>query len=122
MNTQQLDSILQNLHESSTEVIASAIVSCDGIMLNSHLNPNTNENHAAAISAAMLNLAERMTDTLGGSTTERVMIVSDVGYVIVTAVNDELLLSVVAKADAKLGMVFYDIKQTIEQITSAVSA
>lgn len=115
---QVFDSILKDLHNASYEIEASALMSADGIMLASHLPKETSDDKMAAMSAAMLSLSDRMVGDLSGGETDRVMIQSSVGYVIVTAVSAEILLTVVAQPDAKLGMVFHDIKNAQRQVQS----
>lgn len=116
MNIEFLEQVLQQLHDASDEVKASAIVSKDGIMLASLLPDDVNEDKAAAMSAAVLSLGDRMVNDLMHGVTDRVMVQSNGGYVIVTAVSDELLLTIVAVADAKLGMLFHDIKQVAKKV------
>lgn len=118
MNIEHLAQALQQLHRVSDEVKASAIVSQDGIMLVNRLSDGVSEDKAAAMSAAVLSLGNRMVGDLTCGITERVMLQSSSGYVIVTALSDELLLTVVAVADAKLGMLFHDINQVAKDIQS----
>ena len=108
-NLEQFSALLANLHEDSLEIEASALASDDGIMLASHLRVGINEDRMAAMSAAMLSVGDRMVNDLLQGSSDRVMIQSKVGYVIVSAVTEELILTVVARPDAKLGMVFHDI-------------
>lgn len=115
MDIQFLEKTLQQLHTVSDEVRASAIVSKDGIMLASQLPTSVSDDKVAAMSAAMLSLGDRMVSDLMRGITDRVMMQSNGGYVIVTAIAEELLLTVVAVADAKLGMLFHDIKKVAQQ-------
>lgn len=110
MNTLAFEGLLNELHQESSEIKASALLSGDGIMVASHLPNNVSEDKLAAMSAAMLSVGERMVADLLDGITERVMVQSNVGYIIVTAVSTEMLLAVVATPDAKLGMVFHDIR------------
>ncbi len=119
MNTQLFREVLQELHQESDEILASAMVSVDGIMLASQLPSDVGEDRLAAMSAAMLSLAEKMVSDLSHTTIDRVMIQSRVGYVIVTAVSDSLLLTVVTTQSAKLGMVFHDIQNIAKKLKTA---
>lgn len=114
----QFEQVLNELHDHSLEIEASALMSIDGIMIASHLPTHVSEDRMAAMSAAMLSLGDRMIADLSGTETDRVMIQSNVGYVIVTMVNEELLLTVVVRPDAKLGMIFHDIKNTAKTINT----
>lgn len=113
--------ILDELHTTSAEIQASALITSDGMMMASHLPMGVNEERISAMSAALLSVSERMIDTLSGNKSERVMVQSKVGYVIVSAVSNHLLLTVVARPDAKLGMVFHDIKKTANDVRDVLS-
>lgn len=119
----QFNNILDELHANSAEIEASAIITDDGMMMASHLLEAVNEEHIAAMSAALLSVSKRMVDTLSGNEneSERVMVQSKVGYVIVSAVAENLLLTVVARPDAKLGMVFHDIKKASQSVQAILN-
>lgn len=110
MNVNRLEKVLYQLHIDSLEIESSALISKDGLTLVSNLNIGVNEDHIGAMSAAILSVGNRMIENLAHSSTNSIMIQSQAGYVIVTAVTDELLLTVMARPDSKLGMVFHDIK------------
>lgn len=116
MNTEIFNDILKELQAESTEIKASALLSVDGIMLASQLPDEVGEDKMAAMSAALLSVGDRMIGDLLQGVTDRVMIQSNVGYVVVSAVLAELLLAVVACPNAKLGMVFHDINQVAKKL------
>lgn len=110
MNVNRLEKVLYQLHIDSLEIESSALISKDGLTLVSSLNKGVNEDHIGAMSAALLSLGNRMVENLTNSSTNSIMIQSHAGYVIVTAVTEDLLLTVMAHPDSRLGMVFHDIK------------
>lgn len=110
MNVNRLEKVLYQLHIDSLEIESSALISKDGLTLVSQLNKGVNEDHIGAMSAALLSVGNRMIENLTHSSTNSIMIQSQTGYVIVTAVTDELLLTVMTRPDSQLGMVFHDIK------------
>lgn len=112
------DAPLKQLMQDSSEIKAAALVSVDGIMIASHSIKDVSEDQMAAMSAAMLSLGNRMAGNVLNGNIDRVMIQSNLGYVIITAVGENLLLSVVAVLNAKLAMVFHDIKSFGETIKS----
>lgn len=120
-NLEQFSALLANLHEESLDIEASALASEDGIMLASHLRAGINEDRMAAMSAAMLSVGNRMVNDLLQGSSDRVMIQSKTGYIIVSAVTDELVLTVVARPDAKLGMVFHDIGQFAKKLKASLA-
>lgn len=113
----QFNNILDELHANSAEIEASAIITDDGMMMASHLPVvAVNEERISAMSAALLSVSERMIETLLGNKSERVIVQSKAGYVIVSATAKNLLLTVMACPSAKLGMVFHDINKTSQSV------
>jgi predicted regulator of Ras-like GTPase activity (Roadblock/LC7/MglB family) len=72
------------------------------------------------MSAAMLSLGERISLELKRGDLNQIYIRGDLGYVIITSVGGEAILTVMAKADAKLGLVFFDIKKTARSLASLI--
>ena len=48
------------------------------------------------------------------------MVKGESGYVILTAVGEEAVLTVLARKDAKLGLIFLDVNRTVEALSSIV--
>ena len=66
----------------------------------------------SAMSAAMLALGERIAQELGRGALDQVIIRGDNGYVLMTAVNDKAVLTVLVGEDAKLGLALLDLQRT----------
>jgi uncharacterized protein len=117
--TEQLVSRLRDLKASSGDVEAAAIVSVDGLSIASDLPAGTEEDRVSAMSAAMQSLGERISNELGRGALQQVYVKGENGYVILTSVGDEAVLTVLARKDAKLGLIFLDIgraKQDLESL------
>lgn len=117
--TEQLVSRLRDLQASSGDVEAAAIVSVDGLSIASLLPTGTEEDRVSAMSAAMQSLGERISSELGRGVLQQLYVKGESGYVILTSVGDEAVLTVLARKDAKLGLIFLDIgraKQDLEQL------
>jgi predicted regulator of Ras-like GTPase activity (Roadblock/LC7/MglB family) len=118
--TEQLVERLRDLQASSGDVEAAAIVSVDGLSMASSLPANIEEDRVSAMSAAMLSLGERISSELGRGELEQVMVKGEKGYVILTAVGEEAVLTVLARSDAKLGLIFLDVNRTVEALENIV--
>lgn len=103
---------LKKLQISSPDIQASAIVSVDGLIIASALPGNVEEDRVSAMSAAMLSLGERISIELQRGSLDQVYIRGDNGYVLLTSVGHEAVLTVMAGVNAKLGLIFLDIKRT----------
>lgn len=118
--TEQLVERLRDLQASSGDVEAAAIVSVDGLSMASSLPANIEEDRVSAMSAAMLSLGERISSELGRGELEQVMVKGENGYVILTAVGEEAVLTVLARENAKLGLIFLDVNRAVEALQGIV--
>jgi len=114
--TEQLVDRLSDLQRSSGDVEAAAIVSVDGLSMASIMPPDIEEDRVSAMSAAMISLGERISSELGRGTLEQVYVKGETGYVILTSVGEEAVLTVMARQEAKLGLIFLDIGRTVEDL------
>ena len=107
---------LRDLQASSPDVEASAVVSVDGLTMASALPADVEEDRVAAMSAAMLSLGERIATELGRGTLDQVYIKGQKGYVVLMAVGQDAVLTVLARQQAKLGLLFLDMRRTTEDL------
>ena len=107
---------LRDLLASSPDVEASAVVSVDGLTMASALPQSVEEDRVAAMSAAMLSLGERIATELGRGNLDQVYIRGNHGFVILMAVGTEAVLTVLARQEAKLGLLFLDMRRTTEDL------
>lgn len=114
--TEQLVARLRDLQASSGDVEAAAIVSVDGLSIASSLPVGTEEDRVSAMSAAMLSLGERISSELGRGMLQQVFVKGENGYVILTAVGEEAVLTVLARKEAKLGLIFLDVARTVQDL------
>ena len=120
MSTSRTDlmiSRLRDLQASSPDVEASAVVSVDGLIMASALPDSVEEDRVSAMSAAMLSLGERIATELGRGTLDQVYIRGQNGFVILTSVGEEAVLTVLARVEAKLGLLFLDMRRTAGDLT-----
>lgn len=116
MKSDMLTSILVELNGTSADIEASGVISTDGLMMASVLPAGLDEDRVGAMSAAMLSLGDRTAQELNRGTLEQVLIKSDSGYVLMTYAGNEAVLTVMAKANAKLGLIFLDVKRAAQSI------
>jgi len=114
--TELLTERLRDLQASSPDMEASAIVSVDGLAIASALPADAEEDRVAAMSAAMLTLGERISRELSRGNLDQVYIKGDAGYVVLMAIGTEAVLTVLARKQAKLGLVFLDMRRAISDL------
>lgn len=111
---------LRDLQASSPDVEASAVVSVDGLTMASALPSDVEEDRVSAMSAAMLSLGERIASELGRGILDQVYIRGESGFVILMSVGDEAVLTVLAREQAKLGLLFLDMRRAAEDLTQLI--
>ncbi len=100
MRADMLTSVLTELNGTSADIEASGVIS----------------DRVGAMSAAMLSLGDRTAQELARGTLEQVLIKGAKGYVLMTYAGAESVLTVLAKPNAKLGLIFLDVKRAAASI------
>jgi predicted regulator of Ras-like GTPase activity (Roadblock/LC7/MglB family) len=118
--TEQIMARLRDLRVSTPDIEASAVVSVDGLIMASDLPADVEEDRVSAMSAAMLSLGERIAGELGRGALDQVYIRGDNGYVILMSVGEEAVLTALARQDAKLGLVFLDMRRAAGDLSRLV--
>jgi len=108
---------LRDLQASTSDVEASAVVSVDGLIMASALPAAVEEDRVSAMSAAMLSLGERIAGELRRGVLTQVYVKGNHGYVLLTAVGQEAVLTVLAREGAKLGLIFLDMRRAAEDLS-----
>ncbi|MDD2893609.1 MAG: roadblock/LC7 domain-containing protein [Halothiobacillaceae bacterium] len=120
MRADMLTSILSELNASPADIEASAIVSTDGLMMAALLPSSMDEDRVGAMSAALLSLGDRTAKELARGGLEQVLIKGDKGYILMTHAGEDAVLTVLAKPQAKLGLIFLDVKRAAESISKVI--
>lgn len=111
---------LRELQTSTTDIEASAVVSIDGLIMASALPAEVEEDRVSAMSAAMLALGERIASELGRGTLEQVYVRGSSGFVILTSVGEEAVLTALVHENAKLGLVFLEMKRAASDLAKLI--
>lgn len=115
--TQLMVDRLNQMQSSSPDIEASAVVSVDGLTIASALPHGVEEDRVSAMSAAMLSLGERIAGELGRGSLEQIYIKGNQGFVVLMSVGNDAVLTVLAREQAKLGLIFLDIRRAAEEIS-----
>jgi predicted regulator of Ras-like GTPase activity (Roadblock/LC7/MglB family) len=118
-STQMVDR-LRSMQAAAPDIEASAVVSVDGLIMASALQQGVEEDRVSAMSAAMLSLGERISGELGRGTLEQVYIRGGSGAVVLTSVGTEAVLTALARQEAKLGLIFLEMRRAAEDISKLV--
>jgi predicted regulator of Ras-like GTPase activity (Roadblock/LC7/MglB family) len=111
---------LRTLQANTPDVESSAVVSVDGLIIASSLPVGFEEDRVSAMSAAMLSLGDRIAGELGRGLLKEVYIHGNDGYVLLVSVGGDAVLTVLARQNAKLGLVFLEMRRAAEDLTQLV--
>jgi len=118
--TEQMVSRLRQMQAASPDIEASAVVSVDGLIIASALPEEMEEDRVSAMSAAMLSLGERISAELGRGSLEQVFIKGGEGYVILTSIGAEAVLTALARQNSKLGLIFLEMQRAVKDLEQVV--
>jgi predicted regulator of Ras-like GTPase activity (Roadblock/LC7/MglB family) len=111
---------LRSMQSSAPDIEASAIVSVDGLIMASALPADVEEDRVSAMSAAMLSLGERIAEELGRGGLNQVYIKGSNGFIVLTSVGKEAVLTALARQDGKLGIIFLEMRRAAEDLVKLV--
>ena len=112
---------LREMQAATPEIEASAVVSVDGLTIASALPTDVEEDRVSAMSAAMLSLGERIATELNRGVLDQVYIHGDDGYVILSAIGTEAVLTALAQEKAKLGLVFLEMRRAADDLAKLIN-
>src|SRR5512146_290002 len=118
--SEQMVNRLRSMQASAPDIEASAIVSVDGLIMASALPADVEEDRVSAMSAAMLSLGERIAGELGRGSLEQVYIKGDNGSILLTSVGAEAVLTALTRQQAKLGLIFLEMRRAAEDLARLV--
>lgn len=114
---EELTDLLEDLEAMTPNTEASAVVSVDGLMIASALPQDVEGDRVAAMSAAMLSRGERTANELARGQLSEVYIKGEQGYIVLMASGENAVLTALARKDARLGLIFLDMKRAEEVAT-----
>jgi predicted regulator of Ras-like GTPase activity (Roadblock/LC7/MglB family) len=115
-----LEGVINELQGSIPEIEACAIVSVEGLPIVSALPTDVDEAKVAAMTAAMLTLGEKAAIELGKGTLEQVNVKGVDGWLLVVSAGLNACLTVSTTANAKLGLIFLDMKRAADKIAAMI--
>ncbi|MEI7557153.1 roadblock/LC7 domain-containing protein [Candidatus Chlorohelix sp.] len=111
---------LRKLQAAAPEIEASAVVSLDGLIIASNLPDTVEPDRVSAMSAALLALSMRISGELNRGLLEQVFIRGLEGDILLMAVGEDAVLTVMSRREAKLGMVQYYMKRAARDIANVM--
>ncbi len=116
MNSDNLTSVLKNLHTLSPYIIGSGILTKEGMILESSLIKEQDEDVVAASGAALSDIAGQIALRIFRGNAEAAIVKSDNGFIIVAPCEGKLILAVIVTLDAVLNDMIQIVECTAEVI------
>jgi len=118
--TEKITEILRGLRVSSPDVIGASVVSLEGFIIASVAPAEIDEELVGGMSAALLGVGERISGELMRAAMQQVFVKSEKGYVILNAVGSEAVLVLLVTKEAKLGLIFLELRRTISELAKVL--
>ena len=116
MSDEQLLFLLQSLHENIEGVRSSAVVSAEGLIVQSILEEGVSDIRLAAMVATMLSVSERVLMELKSGELDVCILQGDDGVVAIMEAGKELILSVFLTVDARMNLCFLELRTVTESV------
>lgn len=113
-----LNKELKTLQNGSPDVEAVALISEDGLVVASALPQDLDEIRVGGMSATLLSLGTRSSAELRRGKVEEIIVRGEQGYTVMLNAGQGTLLLVVANQNAKLGLILFDMRESIEKIVA----
>lgn len=117
---EQINEILRFMQSGTPDVEGCAVVSEDGLMIASAFPQSIDEGRVAGMTSTLLSLGGRTAQELERGNLKQVFVKGDKGYVIAQSAAEGVVLVVLTSEDAKLGLVFLDMRRAVEQIGKVI--
>ncbi|MFW9930334.1 MAG: roadblock/LC7 domain-containing protein [Candidatus Thorarchaeota archaeon] len=115
----QIETLLNDCKTRINDIQGLLLVSREGLPISASLSTNeeTDEDRLSAMTAAALNLAERVVAELDKGNLKEMIVKGDAGLVIIIQVGLEAVLTGTTLSDAKLGLILLEMKRTAKSIS-----
>jgi predicted regulator of Ras-like GTPase activity (Roadblock/LC7/MglB family) len=114
--SEQISQLLRALRQGTPEVIGATVVSSDGFIVASVLPNEVDEDLIGGMSASLLGVGERISADLMKSQMEQTYVRSPKGYIVVNAAGPDAVLVLLVTREAKLGLIFLELKRTVAEL------
>ena len=113
---EQIRDILKKVEIDAPAVEGLALVSWEGLMISSALHSNVDESLVAAMASTLQGLGEQAVVEFQRGKMEAVFVRGKEGYILIGGVGKTGVLMVLARPDAKLGVLIYALQKASKQL------
>jgi predicted regulator of Ras-like GTPase activity (Roadblock/LC7/MglB family) len=117
---QSVNQHLRTLRTSTPEIIGAVVVNMDGFVVSSVIPSEVDDELIGGMAAAVIGVGERIAADLMRAQMEQVYIRSPKGYVIINSINEQSALVLLVTRDAKLGLIFLELRRVVEELNRVI--
>jgi predicted regulator of Ras-like GTPase activity (Roadblock/LC7/MglB family) len=114
--SERITDVLRSLTQGTPDIIGATLVSSDGFIVASVLPNEVDEDMIGGMAASLLSVGERIAVDLLESQMEQTYIRALKGFIVLNACGPEAVLVLLVTRDAKLGLIFLELKRTVAEL------
>lgn len=111
---------LRVLRTSTPDIVGAVVVNMEGFVVASLLPSDVDEELIAGMAASLLGVGERISSDLMGANMEQIYTRSPKGYIVLQAITSDAALVLLVTREAKLGLVFLEVKRVAAELARLV--
>ena len=115
-----LKKILKDMEKADPDIIGSVVVRSDGLILAHAVRGDIDADLAAAMIASVLSISNRVLEELKIGQLEDIVIKAKEGILATVPVTEDVVLGVIAKSGANLGLLLLTMGKTRDKIKSTI--
>ncbi|MGQ4914393.1 MAG: roadblock/LC7 domain-containing protein [Candidatus Asgardarchaeia archaeon] len=112
---ENIKKVLDGMHAGTPDIISSALVRKDGLVIASIVPSGVDERMLAAMTAAALGVGNRIAKEFKQGNLKKILVDSEKGQMILMSAKDNIL-SVLVRAGSNLGYVFLQLENATKQL------
>lgn len=114
----KIKEVLNRYRSISTDIFGASVITMDGFMVASVTLSEIDEGLVGGITAALLGVGERIAKEMMSSKMTQIFVRSEKGYIICNNINDETVLVSLVNSEAKLGLIFLELRRVIPELAN----
>jgi len=118
--SEKIKDVLNRFRSISPDIFGASVITMEGFMVASVTLSEIDEGLVGGLTAAMLGVGERIASEMMNSRMSQIYIKSDNGYIICNSISDETVLVSLVNSDAKLGLIFLEIRRILPDLISLI--
>lgn len=118
--SEKIKDVLNRFRSISADIFGASVITMEGFMVASVTLSEIDEGLVGGLTAAMLGVGERIASEMMNSRMSQIYVKSDNGYIICNSINEETVLVSLVNSDAKLGLIFLEIRRILPDLASLI--